>query len=643
MPESHRASDDPKGLIGRGARELPAAPSEADGIWPRRARSAWTIVRRPLFLVFVGVAAMLGWVGYAEYMTRLGQHPSASDLSYRVVNLFFLGTASVIPPVPWQLDVARWLAPAIAAYATFRAVRAVLGARWSRLRAGWYSGHVVICGLGPVGARLAASLRSSGHRVVAIERDRSSPRISACRELGVVVLIGDVSDVERLRSARVDRAAYLFAATDEDGVNSEIAIAARELAGENDGSVISRVLSRVRTQRPEVRALTCFVNMHDRTLNAVLKQFAIGRGSDDMFRLESFSVAERAATALLDTPTSLGWRHVAAFGQPHIVIVGSGDMASELIVETGRRWRKQRGGADDRLRLTVVGDRAEERVAALLERHPQLNGNKEHAVASITARSMSLDSAAFMSADFLRDPDGSASATVVYVCVGDDARGLSAGIHIRSRLRRDDIPIVVCTETEQNGVASLLHREVEGEVHAIEVFGMLDCLGDTAVLLRGNNERVAQAIHADYVELESGRGFTREDNASLVPWRELDDVYKESNRRAAADVGRKLRKINCAVEPLLDWDEQLFEFNTDELELLAEMEHERWSEWREATGWRHGQVRDPEKKEHPDMVPYDALLPESRKRDQRQVERIPHFLADLDFKVERRTRTAPDA
>lgn len=40
--------------------------------------------------------------------------------------------------------------------------------------------------------------------------------------------------------------------------------------------------------------------------------------------------------------------------------------------------------------------------------------------------------------------------------------------------------------------------------------------------------------------------------------------------------------------------------------------HEEWLKEKEATGWKHGPVKDPEKKEHPCFVPYDQL-PEGQK------------------------------
>ena len=368
---------------------------------------------------------------------------------------------------------------------------------------------------------------------MAVERDRKDPRISACRALGAVVLIGDAGHHDVLRSARVDHASYLFAMTDQDAANAEIALAAKVLSRERKGS-----------------ALTCFINMNVLVLNAVLKQFAIGHGTSSTFRLEPFSVSERSARALLDKHPVVDEDARGPVRQPHVVVVGTGDVASELAVEVARRWRKFRGNSSDRIRITVVGDKAVERVAAIMERHPQLNKEHARAVAEITAWSMSLDSAAFTGAAFLRDGDNAVSATVIYVCVGDDAHGLGAHPP-RNRLEPIDIRIVVGTDTERSGVASLLHAEHEGEVQGrMHVFGVSTAWAIPTSSSVGTTRRSPRRSTRTTSHRNPPSGTTRETNPRVVPWTVLPPDYKDANRQAAADVGRKLAAIECTLAPL---------------------------------------------------------------------------------------------
>lgn len=43
--------------------------------------------------------------------------------------------------------------------------------------------------------------------------------------------------------------------------------------------------------------------------------------------------------------------------------------------------------------------------------------------------------------------------------------------------------------------------------------------------------------------------------------------------------------------------------------------HNEWLREKEAAGWKYGQVKDPEKKEHPCFVPYNALPVEQKAKD----------------------------
>ena len=43
--------------------------------------------------------------------------------------------------------------------------------------------------------------------------------------------------------------------------------------------------------------------------------------------------------------------------------------------------------------------------------------------------------------------------------------------------------------------------------------------------------------------------------------------------------------------------------------------HESWLRQKTEDGWKYGPVKDPDKLEHPCMVPYDQLPPEQRTKD----------------------------
>lgn len=73
--------------------------------------------------------------------------------------------------------------------------------------------------------------------------------------------------------------------------------------------------------------------------------------------------------------------------------------------------------------------------------------------------------------------------------------------------------------------------------------------------------------------------------------------------------------------PLKEEMERAAALMHDEVEAIAELNHDVWSAMRIAEGWRYGPKRDDENKLHPCLVAY-AHLPESEKvydRDTAQV------------------------
>ena len=74
----------------------------------------------------------------------------------------------------------------------------------------------------------------------------------------------------------------------------------------------------------------------------------------------------------------------------------------------------------------------------------------------------------------------------------------------------------------------------------------------------------------------------------------------------------------------------------DLTELLARNTHENWARQRMSDGWRYGPRRDDAKKEHPSLVPYEALSEKEKEYDRRTaIETLKTILA-LGYRIEKR-------
>jgi len=155
-------------------------------------------------------------------------------------------------------------------------------------------------------------------------------------------------------------------------------------------------------------------------------------------------------------------------------------------------------------------------------------------------------------------------------------------------------------------------------------------LVDQDVLFQSTIGTIAQEIHRQYLKLLNEMG---EDNRANVPWEDLDDDLKESNKRQAEDIKAKLEEIDCWFRP--KETNNLFEFSREEILLLAEKEHNRWILEKKEKGWRYGKIRDDLKKIHPDLVDWEHLPEESKRKDMNSIENIPKLLANVGFEIYR--------
>ena len=147
---------------------------------------------------------------------------------------------------------------------------------------------------------------------------------------------------------------------------------------------------------------------------------------------------------------------------------------------------------------------------------------------------------------------------------------------------------------------------------------------------------IARAIHSDYVMEQQKLGETVETNPSMESWEKIPETLRRSNRKQADHVGTKLRAVNCELQRTNDGDPEILQFTAEEIESLAEMEHERWVEEREQDGWTYAAGdKNLDEKTSPYLLPWDQIPDDIKDYDRNTVRDLPVFLAKAGFEVYR--------
>ncbi|WP_245713956.1 NAD-binding protein [Nocardia vaccinii] len=524
--------------------------------------------------------------------------PTPSDVVFHSLELFFF-TAPDEPRLPITLEVARFLAPVVASFAALSALAALFRDRVLQMRIPLMRGHVVVCGVGYVGAEFLRHLQKDHVAAVVIESDRTNPHIELCRRLRIPVIVGDAQLARNLRAAGVRRADRLLAVSPNDAVNAETVVVARQVAAGRRGG-----------------ELRCLARIGDPQLCGILRvqeaNLADGSASLDFFNLDEIG----ARLLLDDFPIDeAGPQH------PHVLISDLDTTGGWLLVHAARNWyvqcrKRDRNAAITPLSVTVLDTHAEQRLGSLVGQYPALTRVCRFVCAAPAVADVRDLTVRYAQA-------GMPPLTRGYVTAYRDEDALETAFMLRQELD-PTVPVVVALSRRQ-GVSRLINEVNTGNAPTrLDVFPTLQRTCTTELLQSGSFHAIAVAIHSRYRQLAGGK--------PAPPWDELDESRKESNRAQARDIAVKLASIGCAIAPLRDWAAADFTFSDAEVERLAIAEHDRWMRERSAAGWRPG-PRDPQQQTTPYLVPFADLPPDIAEYDRIFVRDIPVFLAAAGLQV----------
>jgi hypothetical protein len=581
-------------------------------------RSWWSDYSWIIILVLGVTSLVLGYIGFWKHGQTLDEQRSILDTLYLTLGLISMNTGAVSPPVNWQLQVARFMIPAVTAYTAFLAFTTLFIQQTDRVRLWFIRDHVIICGLGQKGFRLANQFLQSGVSVVVIEANERNEWIENVRSAGGVVINGDAGDPELLAKVKLNQAQCLIAVVGDDGKNAEIAVLAEEI-------------SQSRTSG----TLTCTIHIFDAQLWRLLREKELQAHHNSHFRLELFNIFERGAHLMVqDNPP---WARVSPGQAPRVLVVGLGKMGQQVIIEAARGWQFINPDQASPINFSVIDRDAKNKLTDLFSQHPRLEK-----LGHFNPINMDISSGEFdkIGERFL---EGSTyQLDIAYICLDDETFCLQSGLRLNHQLRKYRIPIVL-RMVENGGLALLVGNRAneQDSLGNLMVFDLLDQTCTAELLQKGTHEVLARNLHAVYLEGVKRSGQETPEDGALVPWEDLSDYLKDKNRQLADRIPATLADTGYRIAPLTDWDAECFLFqegNTgedDEVTRMARMEHENWCQGKQKEGWKYGPEKDPENKTNPSLQSWDELPAGEKEKNKEFIRGLPLLLARAGFQIER--------
>ncbi|MGC9336439.1 MAG: NAD-binding protein [Anaerolineae bacterium] len=561
----------------------------------------WSEIRWILLGLVWLAGLLLGYAGFFRFSSEHALSWSPGDILYRTLQLIILESGSVDRRGSWMLETARFLLPGLTVYSALSVLMHLFREQlhlW-RLR-----DHVIVCGLGRKGGHLASELLRLGQRVVAIEREPEHTRAAELREEGALLLTGDATERDILASARLHRARYLICLLGGDRENLEVAFHAYQL-----------------TRGRRRGLLTCIIHLTSPGLLNFVKCSELSSEGEVPFQIETFHPYARAAQLLIRDDAA--WQEGAdpAAVPSHLLVIGLGRLGEHLVVQAAYAWHKHK--RRDRLCITILDQEAAEKTAVLVQEHPQLA-----AVCEFNPLSVDLSLTHTLN-DALNKATAPLPVQRVYICLGDPVLSLQVCWSLRQSPAYKTAPIRVRLD-EGSGPWGLLEKSLTAEAHPDQVipFDLYRRTCSAEVVVGGLHELLAQELHERYL---TGIGAS----STGVPWDQLSEEIKKDNRQQAERIHRLLTAAGYRVNPFQNWHAREYVFPAAEVEHMARMEHNLWLQTKQEAGYRWGAVRDEKERTHPDLVPWEDLPDEERKKNEAFICELPSLLARLGFQIDR--------
>lgn len=545
-----------------------------------------------------------GFLGFQQYFVLHGEEFDWLKSLYRTIQIFTLEGGDLATPIPWPLHIARFSAPLTAVMAIVMAILEIFREQWSRFRISRLKDHVVIIGLGTKGKNVMQECIRNHEKVLVVEEDPLNPHLESTKQSRCWLIIGNASNVNVLKKANISRARRVYLLMGDDSLQVRACLIIYQLIRESG--------------RNKEHALQCIMHLLTQEYLNTLRNHKLVQNVNDGLELNIFNVYENSARELFQVhpPDRSG---IAAESKKYVqmIIIGFGNAGEALALQTGITGHYL--NCDTVLPKVVVFDKqANEKVQDFKNRYPSFTGHCRIIAESIEAQSPQMIPTLLK---YLEEPD---ALNTVVCCFDNKTNNMLLGLRMESlKTPPSTLSFEVFIRTDDN-------ESFMSSAMRLKPYGLPSKVCSNQAIVGGDLDTMAKAFHSIYLDIkEHTPGSTR--SPADVPWEELKQEYKDSNRKAADHIGVKIRGLGFRITAM---DEDGKPENlSDHIEILTTLEHRRWSAERSLAGWRYSPVRNNETRETPNLVDWDKLDEKIQEFDRKMVEHIPKVLSRVHKKI----------
>jgi voltage-gated potassium channel Kch len=587
--------------------------------------------------IFMGILAfVLSVIGFYQMFEENKLTPRVIDSIYNTFRVFLFDMERPDPdtPLPWSLEIARWIAPFVTSFYAGKAILYLFKNQIALLTLD--GGHIIICGAGEKGRTLGIEwlerVKDENHtdfgkKVFFIESDPNCSNIETLQEAGAIVIQGKAQEELILDKLKVDEAEYFITTTDHDTTNMEI---------------ISTLLSMDSISKRENK-LKCYVHLlHNEFYDFFMaKKFSEKNTKIDIKIFNLFSNSARMLFAdrvlgdnVFVTPNDIKDTNKTV----KLAILGFGKLAENVLIHSLQLGHFYN---ETPIEVTVVYDQDKDENANLLDEfskqydilNPEYNGS-------------------YWSVKFIDDGELSGTNmdfTQIVIAYEDEFESLSNLMKIlkryNSQILDNNIDIAIYSNSFEN-TANIIQHDKKSDGYSIfnqvRTFGELNKTCSYDMVINQILDKKAKANHEQYETLHDAisQGWA-------TNWEDLSMFLKDSNRYLMEHMPIKKNIVSLLTssreEPLhkyeaikseikekffyphqdINWDKMGVQntkyathLSSEEIEMLGKLEHQRWNAFHILNGWKKLDIADENgekikkdviRKLHPCLVSWEEL------------------------------------
>ena len=581
--------------------------------WSRAAARLTALAHTRAAVFRWGVIILLSavWIGGGLWLWR---DRGALEALYRTLSAVSMWD-DYFDATDMTREIVRFAAIATPAVGLLFAFSGQLGRSLARIFNLGAANHIVVAGDSPAALSLAQDCREHRDAVIMIAQGLPEETALGLRRKGVIVLEGDATHPETLKTARAHHAAHVVAFEPDDTANLQIEAAVRSLA---EGQ---------RRRRP--------IGVHVATSSPMLLKEAREMSSAQVRRKKHsavvdpkpFSLEEMSARALIqqESQVMLSLAQQLKQDRVHIVFFGF-DRAAESLAE--RVFVSLWSAHFEAPRVTVLTQNAEAVEAGFRARHREAFAHPHIWSPDIAFMPFDWDVAS-IGAEVLDAVEQSrGKPTAIVVSTGADPGNIHLSIALKracNHKNRWPVPIYLHESTQSEFSRQYAKGDETPELDAyLQAFGSHQVTATRARIINGSLDRGAAIAHEHY-----NKGLAKQDAMSLrelqsamKDWSDVLETYRAANRAAADSAMTKLWDAGWRPAAKGEKGDTAPTVPPELMPKMAEREHDRWMAERLMAGWRptaEGEKRDNDLMAHDKLVPWDALSESDKNNDVVQV------------------------